>query len=210
LAKPGHLDSVSRVRCALSLVLLLPALCACGNDSSDTPPVTTTIATRTSSTSTTETSSTTWTLFTTTSYTTTTTTLLDCTVSMDVVFSVTNTETLGALQYETTYPRPGSFLGEGRGVLCTQLAADFVSFNEIDRDGRLVSAFVSLIGFTGPTDIARCEYCTVGPPPEPEDFVVMIVDQSRPDFSPANATVAVTQVNVIPEPSTTTTLMPGP
>jgi hypothetical protein len=207
LAQPGHLYSVSRVKRAVPLILLLAALCACGNDSADDPPVTTTIATRTSSTSTTETSSTTWTLFTTTSYTTTTTTLLDCTVSMEVVFSVTNTETLGALQYETTYPRPGSFLGEGRSVFCTKLAADFVSFNEIDRDGRLISAFVSLGGFTGPLDIATCEYCTVGVPPEPGDFAITIVDQARPDFSPANATVAVTQVNVIPGPSTTTTTL---
>jgi hypothetical protein len=193
-------------RLCASIVLL--AICGCGNDSSDDPPVTTTVIARPTSTSITATSSTTWTLATTTSYTTTTTTLLECTVSMEVVFSVTNAETLGALQYETRYPQPGAFLGDGRAVFCTTLAGDFGSFNDIDRDGRLISAFISLGGFTGPVDLASCEYCTVGVPPAPDDFVITIVDQSRPDFSPANAMIAVTQVNVIPGPSTTTTLSP--
>jgi len=146
----------------------------------------------------------------TTTSTTTTTTLLECDVLVDVVFSVTNTETLGALQYETLYPQPGTFLGSAGSVFCSKLAGDFSSFNDVDAEGRLITAMISAAGFTGPIDVASCEYCTVGTPPEPEDFVITIVDQSRPDFTPANATVAVTQINVIPGPSTTTTLTPGP
>jgi hypothetical protein len=129
-------------------------------------------------------------------------------VLVEVVFAVTNNETLGALQYDTAYPQPGTFLGSAGSVFCSKLAGDFASFNDVDAEARLVTAIIAASGFTGPMDVATCEFCTVGAPPAPDDFVVTIVDQSRPDFSPANATVAVTQVNVIPGPSTTTTLSP--
>jgi len=120
---------------------------------------------------------------------------------------VTNTETLGALQYDTSYAGAGGgFDGTAAAVDCTRLAGDFAAFNDIEAERKLSSAFISAGGFTGPTDVARCRFTPTGlPQPVPGDFPVVITDQSRPDFSQANATVAVTVVNCTCNGATTTT-----
>jgi len=157
-------------------------------------------------------STTTSTSITTTSFgdslpTTTTTTTLGVSVcACDVTFSVTNSETLGALQYDTSYAGiGGGFDGDGGAVDCTRLAGDFAAFNDIEAEARLSSAIISPAGFTGPIDIARCRYSGAFPSPVPSDFPIVVTDQSRPDFSPANATVAVTDVNCACAGTTTTT-----
>ena len=76
-----------------------------------------------------------------------------------------------------------------------RLTGGFAAFNHIAASKMLSVAIVRLAGFSGPVDIARCSYCCVETL-EISDFEVTIVDQSHPDFTPANATVAVTSVRV--------------
>jgi hypothetical protein len=54
--------------------------------------------------------------------------------------------------------------------------------------------------------VAMCEFCNVAALPQIGDFVITITDQLRPDLTPANATVAVTEINV--RGGVTTTLGP--
>jgi hypothetical protein len=123
-----------------------------------------------------------------------------------VVFSVTNTETLGALQYETSYAGiGGGFDGTGGAVDCGRLAGDFAAFNDIEAERKLSTAIISTTGFTGPIDVVSCRYSGAWPNPVPSDFPIVITDQSRPDLSPANATVAVTKVDCLFAGTTTTT-----
>ncbi len=61
----------------------------------------------------------------------------------------------------------------------------------MDAEDTLSTAIVSTAGFTGPIDIALCTYSSGLPQPVASDFVITVTDQSRPDFSPANATVTV-------------------
>jgi hypothetical protein len=116
-----------------------------------------------------------------------------------VTFGVTNVETLGALQYDTSYAGVGGgFDGTAGAVDCTRLAGDFAAFNDIEASTTLSSAFISAAGFTGPVDVARCRYTRPGlVEPVAGDFPITITDQSKPDFTPANATVEVTNVGCI-------------
>ena len=124
--------------------------------------------------------------------------------TFDVTLSVTNGETLGALQLDVAYSTArGGFIGDGESVLCTRLTAGFAAFNHIAASKMLSVAIVSLAGFSGPFDIARCSYCCVETL-EISDFELTIVDQSHLDFTPAHATVAVTSVRV---PGATTTTL---
>ncbi|HET9063985.1 MAG TPA: hypothetical protein VFO62_11920, partial [Candidatus Binatia bacterium] len=176
-------------------VVVLLVLNGCGDGGSKSNPTTTSTSTS----------------ITTTSFgdslpTTTTTTLGGDVCACEVTFSVTNSETLGALQYDTSYAGiGGGFDGDGASVDCTRLAGEFAAFNDIEAEARLSSAIISTTGFTGPIDIVRCRYSGAFPSPVPSDFPIVVTDQSRPDFSPANATVAVTDVNCACAGTTTTT-----
>jgi hypothetical protein len=124
----------------------------------------------------------------------------------EVTFSVTNVETLGSLQFDVDYGAvPGSFDGAGSTVACTRLAGDFAAFNDIESTTTLSIAIISTVGFIGPIDIVRCTFCCP-PPHDPSDYVITIQDQSRPDFTPASATVAVTSLR---STATTTTTVPA-
>lgn len=196
------------VRSLALLGLLGTVLVGCDDSSSDGPDATTTTTGVVSPTTgtTTTTHTTTTSQSSTTLGITTTSLAIDCFFGFDVVFSVTNTETVGALQYDTAYTAvDGSFDGGGGLVNCTRLAGEFAAFNDDNTNKRLASAFVSTAGFTGPIDIALCRFsCPVTL--SPDDFVITITDQSKPDFSPANATVAVTRVERDTIPGSTTTL----
>lgn len=193
-------------------VLLAVASTGCDDDSNHGNIVTTTSTSSTTSTtattSSTSTSSTSTTSFTTTSTSTTSTTtgpVGQC--ACEVTFGVTNVETLGALQYDTSYAGVGGgFDGTGGSVDCTRLAGDFAAFNDIEAESKLSSAFISAAGFTGPVDVARCRYTRPGNvEPVAADFPITITDQSKPDFTPANATVEVTNIGCLCSGGTTTT-----
>ena len=175
------------------------ALAACDDGSSD----------RSSTTSTSTVSST----VTSTSTSTSSTRVLDTTTSTSmggdpcgcvVTFGVTNAETLGSLQYDTDYSASGGgFDGAAGTVACQRVTGDFAAFNDIETSQTLSSAFVSVAGFTGPTTIATCDF--TGSNPTTDDFAITITDQAKPDFSSANATVAVTDVTCTCVGSTSTT-----
>lgn len=166
-----------------------------GGGSTTTSTTTTTIGGSTTTVSTTSTS--------TTSVTVTTTSTTSTTIGgggqclCEITWGVTNSETLGALQYDTSYAGVGGgFDGTGGAVDCTRLAGDFASFNDKEAETTLSSAFISAAGFTGPVDVARCRYTRdSNVEPTAADFPITIVDQSKPDFTPANATVEVTAIN---------------
>jgi len=196
-------------------VFLAVASTGCDDDSKNNLGSTTTTSSTTTTTAgdTTTTSSTSTTSVTVTTVTSTTTTTLggggSC--ACEVTFGVTNVETLGALQYDTSYAGVGGgFDGTAGAVDCTKLAGDFAAFNDIEAETKLSSAFISAAGFTGPIDVARCRYTRPGlTPPVAGDFPITITDQSKPDFSPASATVAVTNVGCICSGGSTTTTTTG-
>jgi hypothetical protein len=117
------------------------------------------------------------------------------------------------LQYDTSYAGlTGGFAGAGNTASCQRLAGDFAAFNDVEAESRLASAFISSSGLTGPVDVATCDYTGALPIPEPSDFVIQITDQTRPDLTPGNATVAVTAVDctcTTGTTSTTTTTIPA-
>jgi hypothetical protein len=123
---------------------------------------------------------------------------------------VINGETLGALQFETVYSTNVDANGSGSGVECVQLAGDFASFNDVESTRTLITAIISAGGFTGPIDIASCTFRATfcDGPPGLGDFVVTITDQSHPDFSPASATVEITDLGLLFSTTTTTTSLP--
>jgi hypothetical protein len=184
----------------LGVVLCLALVSAgCDDDDSGGGNVGSTSTTSTSTTTVTDTTSTTvstsTTSVTTGSTSTTSTTtgggqVCDCVIT----FGVTNVETLGSLQYDTDYSASGGgFDGAAGTVSCQRVAGDFAAFNDIEASSTLSSAFISAAGFTGPTTVATCDF-TGNREPATTDFGITITDQARPDFSPATATVDVTDV----------------
>jgi hypothetical protein len=198
-------------------VAVFLAVASMGCDDDDTHGVpnstTTTSTSTTSTTNSTVTSTTNTTATTVTTVTSTTSTTLggggQC--ACEITFGVTNTETLGALQYDTSYAGVGGgFDGTAGAVDCTRLAGDFAAFNDIEAQTKLSSAFISAAGFTGPIDVARCRYTRPGTTePVAADFPITITDQSKPDFSPANATVEVTNIGCVCSGGNTTTTIGG-
>jgi hypothetical protein len=117
-----------------------------------------------------------------------------------VTTSVTSTETLGSLQFDTDYsgdPGGGSFEGSGAGVNCTALAGDFTAFNDVDASSRLSTATISTAGFTGPTDVTECNFQTSNAALAPGDFAITVTDASDPAFNPVNPTVEITSVDCV-------------
>jgi hypothetical protein len=199
-------------------VFLAVASTGCDDDSNhgnngSTTTTTSSTTTTAGATTTTSTSSTSTTSVTVTTVTSTTTTTIgnvgQC--ACEVTFGVTNNETLGALQYDTSYAGVGGgFDGTAGAVDCTKLAGDFAAFNDIEAETKLSSAFISAAGFTGPIDVARCRYTRPGTTePVAADFPITITDQSKPDFSPASATVEVTNVGCLCSGGGTTTTTTG-
>jgi hypothetical protein len=197
-------------------LFLAAASTGCDDDDSNfnIGSTTTTLAGSTTTTmggSTTTTSTSTTSITATTTSTTSTTTGGGGQCLCEVTWAVTNTETLGALQYDTSYAGVGGgFDGTGGSVDCTRLAGDFAAFNDIEASSTLSSAFISASGFTGPIDVARCRYTrNSSVEPTAADFPVTITDQSKPDFSPAAATVEVTTITCTCSGGSTTTTTLG-
>jgi hypothetical protein len=136
---------------------------------------------------------------TTTSTTSTSTTSTTLPTSCSVTLSMSDATTLGALQYRVDYSSAGGgFVGTGDTVNCTNLAggSTLVVFNDEDGSEELRSSVASL-AFTGPTDLAVCEFAAAVAP-APGDFVVTVED-SHPASSSG------TESNVCGAPSTGST-----
>jgi hypothetical protein len=179
---------------------------ACNDDDRGGGGSTTTSTTATSTTSTTTTSS------------TTSTTMGGPTgFTCDVTFSVTSGETIGALQYDVDYDgsaQPGEFTGSADLVDCTPnagLGGVIATFNDDEAAPNVLStAVIALTGFTGPIDVATCEYIKCNAiEPVAGDFPITLVDASDTSFGPITPGLAAT-LNCVPggggcAPASTTT-----
>jgi len=195
-------------------VILAVASTGCDDDDTNGVPNSTTTTTSsttttTGSTTSTSTSSTSTTSVTSTSTSTTTTTTGGPSFDCVITFGVTTGETLGALQYDTDYSAAsGGFNGAAGSVECTKIVGDFAAFNDIEASTTLSSAFISAAGFTGPTDVATCNFTSTNGALAAGDFTVTVTDASQPDFTPVTPTVAIT--NVVCTGGGTTTTTTGP
>ncbi len=107
---------------------------------------------------------------------------------------------VGALQFEVNYSgAPGGFIGSADAVACTRQAGDFGAFNDNDA-GLLTAAYVSITGFTGPINIAACNFASTGGTPVAGDFVITVTDASRPDLTPIAPPPAVTITTILALP----------
>ncbi len=162
---------------------------------------TTTMSSASTTTTTTTSTSTTTTLGVTT---TTTTTLGPTGFTCDVTFSVTSNETIGALQFSADYDgtaQPGDFTGSADMVDCTAnagLGGVIATFNDDEAAPHVLNvAVIALGGFTGPIDIATCEYIKNGTTePVAGDFPLTLVDASDTSFGNITPTLAATLVCV--------------
>ncbi len=136
-----------------------------------------------------------------------------------VTVAVTSGDNLGALQYDVDYSSAdGEFFRQGGNVDCISLVAGgFAAFNDRDNVRTLTGAVISLSGFVGPTDVARCRFDSDDPAIGPTSFPLAVVDASDPGLNPRSPSVSVTSVTCnqnttttsMPMSTTTTTLVPG-
>ena len=115
----------------------------------------------------------------------TTTTTLGTPVQYKIRFKLNSACGLrvGSLGLDTHYAGTGGqFEGTGATVSCTNLVAGGPTFVPNDNDASKVLSlgYISLTGFTAPTDLAEC--LLTGPKkPSASDFVVTFTDISDPD-----------------------------
>ena len=72
----------------------------------------------------------------------------------------TDAVTLGSLQWNVDYTNaPGEFLGSGAGVQCVnQVPTAFGTSQDKEAERKVVTALISLGGFTGPRLLPRCTF----------------------------------------------------
>jgi hypothetical protein len=113
----------------------------------------------------------------------------------DVTVRLEDEVTLGGLQFVVDYTQvPGDFrgsgavAGEGGTLECTSLlpGGALTQFNDDDA-GHLTMGFVSVDGFDGPANLARCIFDrdTVGTVAR-GDFTITVQDATTPDVTPVN------------------------
>jgi len=114
---------------------------------------------------------------------------------------------VGALGFVVDYSgAPGDFIGSGADIAsggtlqCTRSAGDFGSFNDDDA-GPLNAAYVSLAGFTGPVQVAICNFEQTGASaPVAGDFVITVTDASQPNLNPISPLPTVSVGTILPLP----------
>jgi hypothetical protein len=126
---------------------------------------------------------------------------LDCsfTIHLDDAVSV------GSLQYDVDYSGTGGALnGSGGSVECTDLTGSIATFFDDDA-GMLDAAYLSFVGFNGPTDLATCNM-TAATVPNPIDFAATVTDGSDPFTTPFNPLPSASVTNISCTGGTTTTM----
>lgn len=115
-----------------------------------------------------------------------------CTLTL----SVSNAVNLGALTYELSYGQAaGEFLGVGAKVECSSLVAGgLFSFFDNEAARTIKESVIQSNGFTGPIDIARCNFATTPTPPTAQNFSLVVIAASTPDFDPATAMLAISKI----------------
>jgi hypothetical protein len=143
---------------------------------------------------------------TTTNGPTTTSTVEERDTEFDVVLRLADAATVGSLQLTIDYTQaPGDFRGsgasedEGGSLECTSLVSGaLVSFND-DDEGTLTAGFVSLEGFTGPTDLATCVFDRFGfGTVLRNQFTVSIDSVTDPDVNPIDPPPDVIISRIVP------------
>ncbi len=116
----------------------------------------------------------------------------------EIVFSVSNTATFGALQFGADYASAvGNFLTDGADVDCTDSIGGAVVpvFNDITAERTLNIGYIAVFGFASPTEIARCRFNGT---PAPGDFVITVDDASDANLEPIHPDTVNITVSVVP------------
>ena len=112
---------------------------------------------------------------------------------------------VGSLQYDVDYSGTGGDLnGSGGSVECTDLTGSVAAFFDDDA-GTLDAAYLTFVGFSGPTDLATCNM-TAATVPGPSDFVATVTDGSDPFTTPFSPLPSASITNISCTGGTTTTL----
>lgn len=125
----------------------------------------------------------------------TTTTTLGVPEVFCLKFRVNSAVDLVGISYTASYGATGGdFLGSGENVSCSSLVPDnsestLASFND-QQTSILSTAIISAETFSGPVDLALCEFEQV-PPLNLAAMAVQVTEATAPDLSPATATVVV-------------------
>jgi len=170
--------------------------------------------TTTSTTSTTVPDTTTTTVTTSTTVTSTTSTTIPqflCTLT----FRLADDVTVGALQWDTDYSNaPGTFPGSGNigepGEACASLVPEALyAVNDVDLEENLDSGLVSFAGFTGPLNLAQCQFLATTVPDD-SDFTITVTEAANPDLAPIIPLpdVVIQTIDCDAPPETTTTTQP--
>jgi cysteine-rich repeat protein len=116
-----------------------------------------------------------------------------CSGSRYVVFVLSDERTHGALQVDIDYAAAGgSFSMSPGGTACSTLVRDTIaSYNDDPDAHRLQMGFISLGGFAGPRDLARCRYYS-DDDAIPAAFAISVADAAHPDLTPIVPPPAVT------------------
>lgn len=123
-----------------------------------------------------------------------------------ITYRLTSEVSLGSLLMTSDYATAnGEFTGSGIAVACTNLSDSQPIFNDNDAAELLGLTFFASEGFTGPTDLAECEFEPANADPDPTDFITQIQLAGAPNGSPvAGVEVVVSSVDCDGAGSTTT------
>ena len=142
---------------------------------------------------------------TTTSTSTTTSTLPADPTACTLEFSLADAVTLGSLQWEVDYTNaPGEFGGSGSGVQCqNKVTTAFGSMQDNEAQRRVITALISLAGFSGPRLLSQCTF-VADVRPEVTDFVITVNDAADQNIQPLNPRPAIVLSGITCAGDTTT------
>jgi hypothetical protein len=140
------------------------------------------------------------------------TTTLDAGQRCSITWGVTNSTTLGLLEFDTDYSAaPGGFEGAGDSVACSNLVEGVLAgFSDDEASASLWSGMITLSGFDTPRDVTRCDYVgrsDASRAPRAEDFVVTVTDAMHPGMGRQEPVVEITSISCGSTVSTTTTTL---
>ena len=139
---------------------------------------------------------------------TTTSTLPFAQTECTLEFSLTDAVTLGSLQWEVNYANAlGEFAGSGNTVQCeNKVTTAFGTAQDKEAESRVITALISLAGFTGPRLLQSCKFIADAYP-QTGDFVVTVQDAAGQDIQPINPPphVVLSNITCVGDTTTTTT-----
>lgn len=138
---------------------------------------------------------------------TSTTTMPFAQTECTLEFSLTDAVTLGSLQWEVNYANAfGEFAGSGASVQCqNKVTTAFGSMQDKEAEDRLITALISLSGFSGPRLLQTCKFIADAYP-EAGDFVVTVQDAADQNIQPIHPLphVVLSKITCVGDTTTTT------